>query len=109
HEHHVADVELGAVDATHFDRQTDVRGDAHDVTPHDPLEDVVGRGRREELAVAHEEQVRGAALRYVAVLGQHDRLGEASFFGFALGEGRVHIRAGDLAAGRDGVVVDPAP
>src|SRR5206468_11528152 len=74
-----------------------------------PYEEVGGRRRRRKLAVAHEEQVRSAARRHVTFLGEHDRLGESGCLGLALGQGRVHIRAGDLAAGGNGVVVDPAP
>src|SRR5438876_10496364 len=56
HEHLVADVELGAVDTPHVDRKADVRGDTHDVAANDALQDVVGRRRRQELAVAVEDQ-----------------------------------------------------
>ena len=78
-------------------------------SPRDPLQDVVAAGRGDQDPVADDEQVLGAPLADVAVLGQHQRLVVAVHLRLALGEGAVHVRAGDLAARRDGVVIGPAP
>ena len=45
----------------------------------------------------------------MAIVRQDDRLVEAGLLGLRLGERRVHVRTGDLAAGGDRVVVDAPP
>src|SRR2546428_417399 len=102
-------VELGAVDAPDLDRDLLILRDTHDVRTHDALEDVIGGRGRDERPVAHEEQVRGAPFGDVAVVGQDDRLVEAGLLRLGLRQRGVHVRAGDLAARGDGVVVDAAP
>ena len=75
----------------------------------DPLEDVVRLRRGDEGAVAHDEDVLGAALGHVPVVGQHDRLVEAVLHRLGLGESAVHVDAGALRARRGDVVVDATP
>src|SRR3989337_1053213 len=45
----------------------------------------------------------------MSLIRQNQRLIEASPYRIGLDQRRVHVGAGDLAAGRDGVIVDPAP
>jgi len=110
HEHLVGDVQLCAIDfALHeldaklIGRQLDdaLRGDA--------LENVVGRGRCDQLAIADHEDVFAAALGDVAVLVEHDGLIEAVRVGFRLRQGAVDVDAGDLRPGRDTGILNAPP
>src|SRR5204862_6676318 len=83
--------------------------DADEALTDDALEDVVRHGRSDEGAVADHEQILGAALGDVTIVREHDRLVEPGLLRLRLGERRIHVRTGDLAAGRDRVVVDPTP
>ena len=60
-------------------------------------------------AVAHHEEVGGAALGDVAVLVEYDGVVVAVQMGFALDEGAVDVAADELAAGGDSRVVDATP
>src|SRR5207302_2769263 len=104
----IGDIELSAVHLT--DRRVDpsVRRDLEDRRPNDPLEDVVGRWRRHEDPVADEEEVLGAALGDMTVLGQHDGLVEPGLLRLGLRERRIDVRARDLASRRDRVVISAA-
>ena len=105
----VGGVQLGAVDGALDHRNAEIAAHGDDVLSSDPLEDVVGPGRGDQDAVPDDEQVLGAPLADMAVLGQHDGLVVAVALRLALGECTVDVRAGDLAASRDRVVIGPAP
>ena len=66
-------------------------------------------GRCDNFPVGDQEDVFGAALGHVALVGEHDGLVEAVLHRLAFGKGRVDIRADDFGACGDGVVVDAPP
>src|SRR5207253_7063817 len=105
----IGDIQLGAVNLAYRGRDAAVRGDLENAGPGDALEDVVGSGGRDQDSVANEEEVLRASFAHVAILRQDDRLVEAGLLRLGLRERSVHVRAGDLAAGRDRVVVGTPP
>ena len=96
-EHLVGDVELRPVDGADRGRNAGVARDLEHARADDPLEDVVTRGRRDEHAVAHQEEVLRASFRDVAVLCEDDRLVERSFY--------VSIVTSGVTSGRSAVLV----
>src|SRR2546423_3985668 len=106
----VGNVELGAVDRALEDFHAELGTEQLDHgEPGEALENIVGRRRREHLAVANHEDILGAALADMALMRQHDGLVEAVFLGLRFGKCGVDINAGDLCPGRRRIVVDPSP
>ena len=92
-----------------LDGDPQMAGDLEDPSAGDPFKNVVADRRCDEHAIADHEQVFGRALGDVTLLSQDDGLFEPIEHGLGLGEGRIHVAAGDLAARRDGRVAGPPP
>ena len=80
-----------------------------DAVAGDAFEDVLGGGWGDQLALAHQEDVHGAAFADVAVLGERDDFVIALALGVGNHNGGVHVGAAGFCRGGDGVVIHPAP
>src|SRR5690606_41249902 len=67
--------------------------------PSDPLQNIRGHRGSDEFAMADDENILGAALRHVAVLGQDDSLVVAVIQSFALHQRRIDVGAAHFRAG----------
>ena len=106
----VARVELAAVDRAHHGLKAHLLArELHERAARDAFEDVVADSRRDELAVAHDEEVLRRALRHGPVDREHDGLVVAIQHGLALGEGAICVSTGDLGAGGQRLTAVAAP
>jgi hypothetical protein len=67
----------------------------------DAFENVVGDRRGDRDAVANEKNIFGGAFANVPVVRENDAFIKAGALCIGFGEGRVDVRAGDLAARRN--------
>ena len=81
----------------------------HDAIARDAFQHVLVDRRRDQLAVAHHEDVAGGAFGDMAVLIQEDGFVESVVARFVAGQGAVDVGAADLGARRNGVVFDAPP
>ena len=65
--------------------------------------------RRDQLAMAHQEDVAAGALGHVAGLGQENGLVETVVPRLVAGQHAVDVRSADLAAAGNGVILDAPP
>ena len=102
----VREVELRAADVALDDLEIEVAGDLHHRLAVDPVENRRRVRRRQDLAVADDEDVLARALADEAALVEQDRLVVARVVGLGLGEDRVQVlprrlRVRDQPVGRD--------
>ena len=95
HEDLVRGVELVARDGPLDDGNPEVARERDERVARDALQDR-RRGRRDDRAVLHEEQVLARAFGHVALRVEHDGLVEAQPHGFGLREEAVRVAAADL-------------
>ena len=75
----------------------------------DALQHVLRHRRRDQLALAHHEDVARRAFGHMAALVQEDGLVESAMPRFVAGQRAVHVRPADLGPRRNRIVLDPPP
>lgn len=105
----VCAVEFGAGNGSFGNRDAEVFGDLNDALARNAFENIIGDGRGDEGAVAHDKEVFGRTLHGVAVLIENNGFVEAERLCFVFGERGVDVGAAYFEMRGDGVVFGACP